>query len=81
MCDMFDPAPELQIIEKPNVYQIASDTTALACGAFRAIAYVDVNAGGDLMKFGETMANNRGIPMNLFKTVAEAQAWLTCKQR
>jgi hypothetical protein len=42
---------------------------------------VDVNAGGDLMKFAETVANNRGIPMNLFKTVAEAEAWLTRKPR
>jgi hypothetical protein len=63
------------------VYQIASDNSALARGVFRAIAYVDVNAGGDLMKFAETVANNRGIPMNLFKTVAEAEAWLTRKPR
>jgi hypothetical protein len=33
------------------------------------------------MKFAETVANNRGIPMNLFKTVAEAEAWLTRKPR
>jgi len=68
-------------LETWDVYQIASDNSALARGVFRAIAYVDVNAGGDLMKFAETVANNRGIPMNLFKTVAEAEAWLTRKPR
>ena len=68
-------------LETWDVHQIASDNSALARGVFRAIAYVDVNAGGDLMKFAETVANNRGIPMNLFKTVAEAEAWLTRKPR
>ena len=35
-------------LETWDVYQIASDNSALARGVFRAIAYVDVNAGGDL---------------------------------
>lgn len=68
-------------LETWDVYQIASDNSALARGIFRAIAYVDVNAGGDLMKFAETVANNRGVPMNLFATVAEAEAWLAGKTR
>lgn len=68
-------------LETWDVYQIASDNSALARGVFRAIAYVDVNAGGDLMQFAETVANNRGVPMNLFETVAEAEAWLAGKAR
>ena len=68
-------------LETWDVYQIASDNSALARGVFRAIAYVDVNAGGDLMKFAETVANNRGVPVNLFATVAEAEAWLAGKPR
>jgi hypothetical protein len=68
-------------LETWDVYQIASDNSALARGVFRAIAYVDVNAGGDLMKFAETVANNRGVPVNLFATVAEAEAWLAGKLR
>jgi hypothetical protein len=40
-----------------------------------------VNAGGDLMKFAETVANNRGVPMTLFATVAEAEQWLAGKPR
>jgi hypothetical protein len=63
-------------LETWDVYQIASDSSATARGRFSAIAYVDVNAGGELMRFAETIANNRGVPMTLFATVAEAEAWL-----
>ena len=68
-------------LETWDVYQIASDNSALARGVFRAIAYVDVNAGGDLMRFAETVANNRGVPINLFTSVADAEAWLAGKPR
>ena len=68
-------------LETWDVYQIASDNSSLARGVFRAIAYVDVNAGGDLMKFAETVANNRGLPMTVFSTVAEAETWLAGKLR
>lgn len=64
-----------------DVYQIASDSSAHARGVFHAIAYVDVNADGELMKFAETVANNRGVPMALFTTVAEAEQWLAGKPR
>jgi hypothetical protein len=68
-------------LETWDVYQIASDSSAHARGFFRAIAYVDVNAAGDLMKFAETVANNRGVPMRLFNSVTEAEAWLAGKPR
>ena len=68
-------------LETWDVYQIAADNSAHARGVFRAIAYVDVNAGGDLMKFAETVANNRGVPLNLFSSVAEAEAWIAGKPR
>jgi hypothetical protein len=66
-------------LETWDVYQIASENSALARGVFHAIAFVDVNASGDLMRFAETVANNRGVPMHLFPTVAEAEAWLAGK--
>jgi len=47
-----------------------------AVGVFEAIAYVDVNAGGDMMKFAENVALGRGIPVRLFATVAGAGKWL-----
>ena len=68
-------------LETWDVYQIASDSSTHARGVFRNVAYVDVNASGDLMKFAETVANNRGVPLNLFKTVAEAEQWLAGKLR
>jgi hypothetical protein len=63
-------------LETFDVYQIAADSSASARGRFSAIAYVDVNAGGELMKFAETIANNRGVPMTLFATVEEAERWM-----
>ncbi len=68
-------------LETWDVYQIASDSSTFARGIFRTVAYVDVNASGELMKFAETVANNRGVPMNLFRTVSEAEAWLATKPR
>jgi hypothetical protein len=41
-----------------------------------AIAYVDVNAQGPLMKFAEDVAVNRGVRVRVFGTVAEAERWL-----
>jgi hypothetical protein len=35
-----------------------------------------VNAGGDMMKFAEHVALDRGIPVRLFASVAEAERWL-----
>jgi hypothetical protein len=66
-------------LETWDVYQIASRGGAQSVGIFDAIAYVDVNAHGDLMKFAETVANNRGFPMNVFATVADAESWLRQK--
>ena len=60
-----------------DVFQIVVEESERAAGLFQAIAYVDVNAGGDLMKFAESLAVERGIPVRLFATVAEAERWLT----
>lgn len=68
-------------LETWDVYQIASDSSTQARGVFRNVAYVDVNSAGDLMKFAETVANNRGVPMTVFNTVAEAEQWLAGKPR
>jgi hypothetical protein len=42
----------------------------------KAIAYVDVNAEGNLMRFAQTVAVNRGLPIAVFPTVADAEKWL-----
>jgi hypothetical protein len=66
-------------LETWDVYQIASQGSIGGSGMFEALAYVDHNAYGDLMRFAETVANNRGIPLNVFATVEEAEAWLQKK--
>jgi hypothetical protein len=63
----------LNIVE---VFRIAAEGSARALGQVHAIAYVDVNAQGDLMKFAEDVAVNRFLRVAVFSTVAEAERWL-----
>jgi hypothetical protein len=59
-----------------KVYEIMSQGSARARGVFKAIAYVDVNTDGRLVGFAENVATNRGVPIRIFLTVAEAEEWL-----
>ena len=59
-----------------DVFSIVMEEASRAVGVFEAIAYVDVNAGGDMMKFAENVALGRGIPVRLFGALAEAEKWL-----
>lgn len=59
-----------------DVFQIALAGSSKATGTYEAFAYVDINAEGDLMKFAETVALNRALPVAVFSTVAAAQRWL-----
>jgi len=61
--------------------EIAHECEARSLGKFQAVAYIDVNAEGELMKFAETVASNRGLPMTVFATVPEAENRLTSKDR
>ena len=63
-------------LEAMDVFQIVSQGSDRARGKIQAFAYVDVNAEGDLMHFAETVALNRGLPVALFPTVADAEHWL-----
>jgi hypothetical protein len=66
-------------LETWDVYQIAAEGSQKGAAKFEAVAYVDVHESGELMKFAETVANNRGIPMSLFSNVVDAEAWLRKK--
>jgi hypothetical protein len=59
-----------------DLFAIVMEESDRARGVFQAIAYVDVNAGGDMMKFAESVALSRGIPVRLFATVPDARKWL-----
>jgi hypothetical protein len=64
-----------------DVFKIASEGSSQALRKFQAIAYVDVNAEGDLMQFAETVAVNRALPVRVFATVADAEQWLLNAER
>jgi hypothetical protein len=64
-----------------DVFQIASEGSNKVSGTYKAFAYVDINAKGDLMQFAETLAVNRGLPVAVFSTVADAEKWLLNKDR
>lgn len=68
-------------LETWDVYQLVSEGGTRNLGKFQAMAFVDVNAEGDLMKFAETVASNRGLPMMVFATVPEAESWISSKAR
>lgn len=59
-----------------DVYQIAAEGSRNALGYFKAIAYVDANAAGNLMHFAEDVAVNRGLPVKVFASTADAENWL-----
>jgi hypothetical protein len=59
-----------------DVFDLVSEGSTRTKGPFKVIAYVDVNAIGNLMQFAETVAVNRGMPLAVFSNVAEAETWL-----
>jgi hypothetical protein len=60
-----------------DVFEVASQGSMAALGVMQAIAFVDINADVSLIKFAETVAVNRAIPMKTFPTVAAAEKWLS----
>jgi hypothetical protein len=65
--------PRLGIVD---VYRIVSEETVRVLGQIDVIAYVDVNAQGDLMKFAEDVAVNRFLRVAVFSSVPDAELWL-----
>ena len=59
-----------------DVFEIAAQGQSKVQERLKAIAYVDVHAEGDLMRFAETVAVNRGLHLSVFATVADAEEWL-----
>ena len=62
-----------------GVFEVASVASERVRGKLKAVAYVDVNAAGHLMKFAENVAANRGLPVTVFASVSEAETWLLGK--
>lgn len=60
-----------------DLFEVIFKGSKQALGLYTAIAYVDLNSEGDLMKFARTAAVNRGLPVSIFSTVAEAEQCLS----
>ena len=65
--------PRLGTIE---VFGMVSKGSVRFQRSLEAMAYVDLNAEGDVMRFAEDVAVNRGFPVKVFPTVAAAEKWL-----
>jgi hypothetical protein len=63
-------------LETLDIFLIARHGSIDNMGVINQIAYVDINSSGDLMKFAETAATNRGLPIRVFNTILEAEKWL-----
>jgi len=59
-----------------DVFRIVSEESKKTAVLLEAIAYVDVNAEGNLMQFAETVAVNRGVRMTVFSSVTDAEKWM-----
>jgi hypothetical protein len=59
-----------------DVFKIVIEGSNRGRETMTSIAYVDVNAETDLMRFAETVAVNRLLPVTVFSTVADAERWL-----
>jgi hypothetical protein len=59
-----------------QVFHLVSKGSERFRGVLQAMAFVDVNAAGDLMGFAENVAVNRAVPVRVFATVAAAEEWL-----
>ena len=64
-----------------DVFTIASEGSTRVSGVFKAFAYVDANAQGDLMQFADTVAVNRRVPVAVFSNVQDAEKWLLNERR
>ena len=65
--------PRFDVME---IFALINSGSSDALGIFEALAYVDAQQDFAKVKFAETVAVNRGIPVAVFDTVEEAANWL-----
>ena len=59
-----------------DVFTLISEIIEKFRGELKSIAFVDINAQGDTMRFAEDVAVNRGAPLRVFASVSAAKQWL-----
>jgi hypothetical protein len=63
-------------MDEMEIFAMISEGTPDALGFFEALAYVDQEQDFEVVKFAETVAVNRGIPVAVFSSVEDAENWL-----
>jgi hypothetical protein len=63
-------------LSEMEIFSIISEGSPGALGFFEALAYVDEQQAFEISRFAETVAVNRGIPVAVFSSVADARNWL-----
>ena len=64
-------------LDTTSVFGIAAEgSVKYRAVAWQKIAYVDIYVEDSSMKNVEAVASNRGMPLRIFSTVAEAAQWL-----
>ena len=58
-----------------DVFELVSQGAVKALGFFEAVAVVDPQTG-EMIKYAEKLAMNRGVPIKMHDTVAEAELWM-----
>jgi hypothetical protein len=59
-----------------DIFEIAAEHSKAYRGFFDAIAYVGIGAPGPLLTFIQNVSRNRGLPLQVFESVPEAEQWL-----
>jgi len=62
--------------DEMEIFALIDEGSGIALGFFDAIAYIDEQQEFELARFAETVAVNRGIPIAVFSSVADAENWL-----
>ena len=62
--------------DEMEIFALITDNSVGSLGYFEALAYVDLQQDFEVVKFAETVAVNRGIPIAVFSSVADAENWI-----
>ena len=63
-------------LDEMQIFDLLSRGSPEALGFFEALAYVDSQQDFEVVKFAETVAVNRGIPIAVFTSTRDAENWL-----
>jgi len=63
-------------LDEMEIFSLISEGSSNALGFFDALAFVDEQQDFEIVKFAETVAVNRGIPVAVFSSVADAENWI-----